>query len=295
MKTTLLTLFAGLLGLTVGHAQILNSSFENWEQDGANCMSPENWGTINGSTSIVSICTASQETSSVHTGSSALKLTTEHIVIFPIVDQIAPGICTSGTVNTQTEAVEGGHAFTDRPTSFTGWYTAGPVNNDEYSFSVSLINENIGQTVGTAEWAGNTAVGTFTQFTAPVTYTLPDNPTIVQIILLPSDETNPQEGSWVIFDDIEAQSTTVGIADAEAEMIKTYPNPVVSDVFFNLGNLDRANVTIYNMLGVKVAERSLSASNNSLSLTSFNNGAYVWQLTKLNGELVKTGKLILTK
>ena len=295
MKKHLLTTTFLIASVFTSFAQITNGGFENWVQDGANCMSPSNWGTINGSTSVTGNCTVNQETSSVHGGASAVEMSTVHIFFPPFVDQLAPGILTNGTVNTQTQAVEGGQAFTQRPTAFTGWYTAAPVNNDIYSFSALLINEATGDTVGTADWSGNATVNTYTMFSAPVVYTLPDVPSLLQIVMLPSDPGNPQEGSVFTVDDLDYETVTVGISETEKAMIKTYPNPVVDEVFFDIANQDVVNVSIYNILGVKEMQQSLTASSNRVDMSQFANGTYVWQMTSLNGELIKTGKLVVTK
>lgn len=273
-------------------AQLLNGGFENWTSAG-NCSDPDNWGTLNGSTGILGICTAQQETANVHGGSSALALSTE-LIGFPI-NQIAPGIVTTGTINTTTQAVEGGQAFTERPTQFTGWYLADPEVGDNYSFSVLLINETTGDTVGSGGWTGTTVVTTWTMFSADVTYFLPDNPTMVQIILLPSDGLSPVVGSNVTFDDLDHQTVTVGVDEQEMALIRTYPNPVVEDVYFNLGNQDEAVVSIFNILGVKVKTQLLNGSANAVSMSEFSNGTYVWQFAKTDGEVLKTGKLLVIK
>lgn len=276
-------------------AQIVNGGFETWVPNGQNCSGPESWGTINSSTGIVGVCTVEQETSDVHGGSSALKLSTQQVVIPPVINETAPGICTNGTVNTQSEMVEGGDAFTDQPASFSGWYKAVPVNQDEYSFSALLINETSGDTVGYAEWSDTAVVNTYTQFTAPVTYVSTEAPTLLQITLLPSSTGNPQVGSVVWFDDITAEGNVAGISENETSSINAYPNPSKGEFFFNLGKYSKGIVCVYNILGVKIFEDNVSRTNNQIDLRRFAKGTYVWQLSSTNGELINTGKLVLTK
>jgi len=284
------------LSITISStAQIINGGFETWVQNGQNCMGPESWGTINGSTGIVGVCTVEEETSDVHSGSSALKLSTQQVVIPPVINETAPGICTNGTVNTQTESVEGGDAFTAQPASFTGWYKAAPVNQDEYSFSALLINETSGDTVGYADWSDTATVNTYTQFTAPVTYTSTQAPTLLQITLLPSSPGNPQIGTTVWFDDISAEGDVSSVAETELANIYAYPNPSEGEVNFSLGNQANAIVSVYNILGVKILESTISRDNNQLELNGIAKGTYVWQLNSIDGELIKTGKLILAK
>lgn len=296
MKKTLLSIAAACVAFVSVNAQIVNADFEAWTQGGTSpntYMDPDGWSTLNSSTAILGIFTTEKETSNVHGGSGACKQTTRFIG-FPI-NQMAPSIVTNGTINTQTQAVEGGQAFTERPTSFTGWYVASPQNSDSYSFGALLINENTGDTVGSASWEGSATVSTYTMFTADVTYTSQDNPTILQIILLSSDPTNPQENSTATYDDLGYTTNTVGTEEFDIEIIRTYPNPVVDKVFFNLGSNEEANITLYNVIGSKVATAKLTKDANSMDLSLLPAGTYVWQFADANGNVIKTDKLIVTK
>jgi hypothetical protein len=292
MKKNLLTSFILTSISLVSFGQIANGGFETWSSAG-NCSNPTGWGTLNGSTGILGICTAQQEQTTVHSGSSALLINTQFIG-FPI-NQTAPGIVTNGTINTNTQAVEGGDPFTERPTSFMGWYQATPVNGDTYSFAALLINEANGDTVGSASFEGTAVVNTWTMFTADVTYSHPENPTLLQIIMLPSEGLNPQVGSEAIFDDLGYESISVGISDDDISVIQTYPNPVVNEVYFNLGKHEKAFVEIFDIVGVKVAQQLLNANYNSVDMSSFSNGSYLWRFSTINGDLIKSGKLILSK
>lgn len=295
MKKQVLLFAVLFLTAFVGQAQIVNGDFENWVANGQNCQGPESWGTINGSTGIVNVCTVEKETSDVHGGSAALKLSTQQVVIPPVINEIAPGICTNGTVNTQTEMVEGGDAFTAQPAAISFWYKAAPVNQDEYSFSALLIDEVSGDTVGYAEASDTAIVSTYTELVVPINYVSGIPPTLLQIVFLPSNSANPQIGSVLWVDDVTTVGDVAGISEAESSLIETYPNPVESEATFILGNQKNAYVSLYNILGMKVMEQQLSASQNRIQLSHLANGTYVWQLTSLDGSPLKTGKLLLAK
>jgi len=292
MKKNLLSFILIGAFASAGFAQITNAGFETWAVAG-NCSSPNGWGTLNGSTAILGICTAQPYTSAPHSGSNALLINTQFIG-FPI-NQTAPGIVTNGTINTTTQSVEGGQAFTERPTAFTGWYKASPVNGDTYSFGALLINETTGDTVGVAGFEGTTTVNSWTEFTATVDYSSPDNATLLQIILLPSDPTNPQVGSVAYFDDLGYETVTVGLHENDAQSVRTYPNPVVNRVFFSLQESERVNISIYNILGVMVHQQYLNASNNVIDVANLPSGTYVWHMSAINGSDVQSGKLIISK
>ncbi|MGE0635039.1 MAG: T9SS type A sorting domain-containing protein [Bacteroidia bacterium] len=294
MKKLLLLSGVAFLFSGVASAQTLdNGGFETWAADGSNCQSPVGWGTLNGSTSILSICTATKETVAVHGGTSALKLTTKFIG-FPI-NQTAPGICTNGTVNTTTEAIEGGDPFTERPVAFTGWYQAGPVNGDSYSFEAALTkwNGSTRDTLGTASFSGTATVSTYTQFTATVAYTSSATPDTLVVVLLPSNPVTPQTNSFVIFDDLGYTTSTVGINAADAkENITVYPNPVSENLFINMAGIQDASVSIFDITGKKVFHQNLNEKVNTINVNALANGMYVYQVSSNTSETLKTGKFI---
>jgi hypothetical protein len=291
----ILPLAALALFTSSSFSQILNGGFETWVANGQNCQGPENWGTLNTSTGIVGVCTAEQESTDVHGGSFALKLSTQQVVIPPFINETAPGIVTNGTVNTQTEEVEGGHAFSAQPAAFSFWYKASPVNQDLYSFSALLIDEISGDTVGYAEAADTAIVESYTEVVADIAYVSSTPPTLLQVIFLPSNPSNPQIGSTLWIDDFTAVGDVSGLSEAELADIYVYPNPVTDKIFFNLGSLNAGFVSVYNVLGLRVAEESISSMNNSVDLSRFSNGTYIWQLADDKGELIKTGRLLLAK
>lgn len=295
MKKTLLSIAIFSLAATGINAQITNGDFEAWTTGGTSpntYQNPDGWSTLNSATAITGVITCSKESGNVHGGTGAVKLTTGFIG-FPF-NQMAPSIVTNGTINTQTQSVSGGQAFTERPTSLTGWYIATPVNNDTYSYGALFFNSN-GDTIGTASWQGNTTVSTYTMFSAPVTYTSQDPVATLQIILLASDPTNPQQSSTVTYDDLDYSTVTVGTPEHDLDIIRTYPNPVTDRVYFNLGSNDNATVTIYNVIGSKVASAKLTKDANSMDLSVLTAGTYVWQFADANGNVIKTDKLVLTK
>lgn len=292
MRRTILVTAA----ITASHlfctAQILNAGFEEWTS-GPNCMNPTNWGTLNGSTGILGICTAERESDNVHGGDHALRLSTEHIG-FPI-DQTAPGIATNGTINTTSQQVEGGHAFSDRPELLTGWYVASPQNDDEYSYSALLINETTGDTIGRAEWSGTDDVTEWTMFSAPVEYLSDDWPTLIQIILLPSRSGSPQVGSTITFDDLGHEGFVNSVEERSNRLIRPYPNPASDRLFFHLDGADILDIAIFDMLGAKVAESRLGPGGRSMDVSLLPRGLYMWQARSVDGRPLRTGKIAVTR
>jgi len=285
MKHTLLSIL--LITSSVGSwAQVPNGSFDNAATQ-SGCTQPEGWSTVNGSTGSFGLCTAESETSNAYSG-NALKISSE---FFFFAFQVIPGLVSNGNIDINNQSVSGGVPFNERPVSFSGWYRAEPESGDTYSMIAVLINENTGDSVGVSIFEGNTTVTEWTQFIQPVQYLNEQIPTLLQITMFAGDPADPQDGSTVWFDELDYQSLTVGITESQKEQITAYPNPVVDNVYFELGEIDRTVVTVYNIIGVRVMEANLSEVNNRLDMTSLPSGTYIWQMTSLEGEPIKSGKL----
>ena len=286
MKNQLLTTFCVLLTAVIAMGQIPNGSFDNTTTE-SGCSQPQGWTTVNGSTGSFGLCTAESETGNTYSG-NALKISSE---FFFFAFQVIPGLVSNGNNDINSQSVSGGVPFTERPVSFSGWYRAEPVGGDTYSMIAVLINENTGDSVGVAIFEGNSTVTDWTQFVEPVQYLNQQTPTLLQITMFASDPLDPQDGSTVYFDELEYQSITVGISENQKDQIKAYPNPVLDDVYFELGEIEQAIVTVYNIIGVKVMEANLSGTNNRLHMGSLPSGTYIYQMTSLEGEPIKSGKL----
>ena len=294
MKATLLFNILVLFGIST-QAQVINGGFENWDNSSQICNDPISWESFNSATADFGVCTVVQETNDVHSGTSAMRISVETLILAPDPDEIIPGIATNGTVDLFNELLEGGQSYTARPTSFTGWFKAEPVNQDWYYFQALLINEISGDTIGAAEWGDTAIVSSYTQFDAPVFYWSPESPTLLQISLYGGDLDDPQEGTVVWFDDIEDVVDASGISEVELASINSYPNPVVDNLKFNLGNQKSVDVQLFNILGDKMLQTEISQSKNSIDMSTLSNGVYIWQMTSDENQLIKTGKFVLAR
>ena len=286
MKTHLLYLSLFLFNAASAFGQVPNGSFDNTTTE-SGCSQPEGWTTVNGSTGSFGLCTAESETNNAYSG-NALKISSE---FFFFAFQVIPGLVSNGNIDINSQSVSGGVPFTERPVSFSGWYRAEPVGGDTYSLIAVLINENTGDSVGVAIFEENSTVTDWTQFVQPVQYLNQQTPTLLQITMFASDPLDPQDGSIVWFDELDYQSITVGITENQANRIKAYPNPILDDVYFELGEIDQVVVTVYNIIGARVLEANLSGVNNRLDVSSLPSGTYIYQMASLEGEPIKSGKL----
>lgn len=190
--------------------QIPNAGFETWTSVGfPSYQNPTGWGNLNGSTFLGGIGALTCEKGSggdVHSGSSSMKLTSKSIL--GLGD--APGITVTGTINTQSQEFEGGFVYTQRPDYLAGWYKYSPQPGDNAEIRVVFWKRNAGvrEEIGEGVILPNTAVGTFTRFLVPITYTSANAPDSARINLISTNTDNIQIGSALIIDDLEFISCT---------------------------------------------------------------------------------------
>ncbi len=199
---------SGILSVLIAFAvqaqnTIPNPGFESWTNQGF-YEDPDNWGTINSLTSIVLVTTATKATgANAHSGSYALKLESKNVAG----QGTAPGIAATGSINAQTQAVDGGVAFHRRPISFTGWYKYIPNGIDTGSIDARLWRWNntthTREEIGTAEFVMTTTVNSYTQFTATFNYVSAAFPDSMVITLLTSSRAQGSPtGTQLFVDDL---------------------------------------------------------------------------------------------
>jgi len=102
---------------------------------------------------------------------------------------------------------------------------------------------------------------------------------------------------------ITLSSFLTGIGDPnpseayQVKMVHFYPNPASSTIYFEFpGNLDKSySLHIYNFIGKKVNEFSITNSKISLSLDGYYRGLYVFQLRDKAGNIIESGKFQVLK
>jgi|SRR5450432_2678566 hypothetical protein len=96
-----------------------------------------------------------------------------------------------------------------------------------------------------------------------------------------------------------AQSRTAGFPDnGAATTVRFYPNPATSFITFEdyFKKYDKNySIQLFNFLGKKVYEFSLSDQKNIVSLSDFFRGIYIFQLRDPNGKIVESGKFQVNK
>ena len=206
---------------------------------------PDNWLTQNIPGFMITIT----KSSDAHSGSSAARgdvASMQGANISPIL----------------TSGVSGqGFPFTNRPKSVSCWYKCTGNNGDVFAVAAWLKKGN--DLIG---FAGNffNSTGSYTKATVDFNYStndIPDN-CIIQVMLLDkSHESGVNPGSFYIVDDFTLEGTSTDVTTDNAvptsfNLKQNYPNPFnpSTDIEYSVPFKSRVNISVYNLIGQKVAD-----------------------------------------
>ncbi|MFN8323511.1 MAG: hypothetical protein U0T74_12695 [Chitinophagales bacterium] len=251
-------------------AQIPNAGFENWHTAGfPSYNEPDNWGTLNSSTAIISIFTAEKANqANSHSGTSAMKLST-HFISFA--NQTAPGIiASSGAINTTNQNVTGGFPFSFRSPALKGWYKGTPAVNDSSQIELTIWKwDNVNHVriqLAAEKFTTSSTVNTYTEFTLPINYTLSGNPDSALILISSSNTDNPVDGSVFYIDDL-------AFVDCSSFTASTSSTNSVCNASNGSATINITGATSYNW----------SNSGTSSTIAGLAAGTYTVTATDVNG------------
>ena len=94
-----------------------------------------------------------------------------------------------------------------------------------------------------------------------------------------------------------AQNKTQGPGDPIAKLLKPYPIPATTVIYFDfLYGYDKSfSLQIYNFMGKKVNEVNKVLPKITLPLDDFYRGIYIYQLRDKNGNIIDSGKFQVVK
>lgn len=82
----------------------------------------------------------------------------------------------------------------------------------------------------------------------------------------------------------------------DSKIVKLYPNPASSVIYFEFSNLDKTtSFQVFNFMGKKVYELQNISNKNTVDLSNFYRGVYIFQLRDKNGKIVESGKFQVVK
>jgi len=274
---------------------IPNPGFENWTSAGSydNCTG---WGTIDGSISSFCFCTGTAVKTSVagefHGGTLAMKLKT-----LSVFGQTAPGIAATGTINTSTQAVDGGVAYNLLPDSIVGWYRYTPSGTDTGSVDITLSKWNTGTNardiVAHARFSQNASVASYVRFSQPLTYSLTGAPDTMVIVLLSSSTSAPQANSTMWVDDLDLifnSTTNIASNHIANSLVSIYPNPSKGSFVIETGSTEKQTMQIFDVNGKLVLTQIINDKTN-IDVSGLAEGVY--NLNLINSEWFVVNKRVV--
>lgn len=295
-------ILAFLLGLTVSAVAqqgLPNPDFESWDSEGGFFTSyeePSGWGTVNGSTVSLGVTTVTQATASqyVQSGGSAVKLESKYL---PLADRIVPGICVTGNVNIETENVEGGIPFQDRPTGINGWFQYYPAQNDTGQVGIVLTRwnqqSNSRDTIGVGGFWALNETSSYTFFSGSIEYFSELSPDTLVAVLVSSSRFEPRIGSTLYVDNLNLEYGTTDVLAGWPEESQVYPNPVRDELFFEVSGAMRVDVIDQ---GGKVAEQfDLESGQQNLNVSSLLGGHYLLRFFDRHSSVLSHARIIVSR
>lgn len=94
-----------------------------------------------------------------------------------------------------------------------------------------------------------------------------------------------------------AQSNKPAATDTTSKILKAYPNPATSRIYFEFQRKNDKvyEIIVYNFLGKKVEHFKNVSNKTELNLDNYYAGIYIYQLRDRSGNLVESGKFNVTK
>ena len=287
MKKIYLFIFSVAMS-TVAFSQALpNPGFENWTSQGS-YDDPDNWNTLNSTTSTFGVITVQQATGAdVHSGSYAIKMIT-----LSVLGQNANGLATTGTINIVGQTVGGGLPYTLRPDSITGWYKCDPQGADFGFIDFTLFAANGTDTVGFAKFHTPSAqVSTYTYFSVGLTYYNANTPAIARCVMSSSEGVSSVLNSVLIIDDLALVFNPSGIR--EPVFGKSTVRYKSSTGRLTVVTGSHAKISVIDMTGKKVFENTVEAGSTGFTLASLLPGLYIYRFTDESMKQTASGKFIV--
>ena len=294
MKKISTLVICSVLSVTA-FAQIPNPSFETWNSMGS-YSNPDQWGTLNNTTTLASVYTATKGTPGT-AGSSYLKLTSKTTQV-----GVANGIAVSGKIDSMTMKAKSGFAYNQQPANFTGSYQHMIYGSSQGSIVVTLTKWNsstkMRDVVATASKTLSGMAMSWATFSIPFVYVngaMPDS----CIIFLAASGANPTANDYLWVDNLAFSGTATGVEDHTSIIngLNVYPNPSTDNISidFILTQSQNVKIQMIDLNGKMVKEVALGTVNGSakysMSVDGIAKGEYF--INVIANEGTETKKIII--
>lgn len=279
MKTIKSIIFLLITGNAL--AQIPNNGFENWTSMGS-YENPDSWGTMNNTTAISSIYTATKG-SPGYAGNFCLKLTSKTIG-----PAVVNGIAVSGKLDSTTLLPKSGFPYTVRSANFIGRWQHMLSGTSQGGITILLTQWNTTlnkrDTIAMANYTLTGMAMSWTAFSIPLTYLSGNNPDSC-IIFLRASGSNPTNGDYLWVDELNFSGTVTGIENnVIINTISVFPNPSSDQIHlsFEIKEAQNINFELLDMTGKVVLLKNLGliygTINETISTIGLAKGTYLLKL-----------------
>jgi len=110
-------------------------------------------------------------------------------------------------------------------------------------------------------------------------------------ISMATDETVYAGGYGYIFKTTNGGATSINENNFSENDFIVYPNPFNGELTIQINSTQVFQFTLYNSLGDKIIDKSLTKKNSTIDLSAYSNGIYFYKLTS-DKQLIKSGKII---
>lgn len=289
---------------SAANAQIMqpaNASFENWEtipgSIGNQYTEPVDWNTGNECSEIVNQLAVTESNDAVD-GSSSARL--ETLSAFGNIR--VNGIVTTSNMIclASSGGQEGGSAYTASiPDSIVGYYKYSPANSDSAYFQLMWLANNDMDTISFTRMNFTQTVTAWTRFSAPVTpIEQGESPEKLSLLFSSSwgdgSQGEAEVGSVFMIDGVEFVQNPQSVSEYyNAEGWDIYPNPV-SDNLTIKGNVGQGvTLEVLDITGKQVKFEQLASNTSVIEMSDLVAGVYLYQIQSLEGQIVRTGKLMV--
>jgi len=302
---TFLGVFLFASTMMVAQTAIENAGFEEWVVDtGGDYDEPAGyWATLNAISKLFPIApvTASQETNNVHAGNFAVRLESKSFLIAPIGGLLATAFFDT-QVTDPTTALKTGQPFTDKPTSFSGWYDYKPEADDSATIGLQLTRWVNDEQLLVGE------VGLFVhetteynKFDLEIEYFSEETPDSILIVFGSSagaEDFNIQVGSVLYIDEIalsyDEEPSGISLSDGD-RFVKLYPNPAADVVSIEFNDWSgKGSFEVMDLQGRLMYSDQTKDENYQLSVSNWDAGHYFYVYQSHSGRQ-ETGRFVVTK
>lgn len=293
MKNYLLSGVAVICMSITTLAQIPNAGFENWTTV-KTYSNPDGWGTMNNTTTLASVYTATKGTPG-NPGASYLKLTSKTVA-----SAVVNGIAVSGVLDSVNMKPKSGFACTSRPANLTGKWQHMISGSSQGSIQITLTRWDKGMNMQMPVGSGSVTLSgmamSWADFSIPISYTDGGNPDTC-IIVMKASGSSPANGDYLWVDNLAFSGTVTGIENKSLFLnnLSISPNPSNDhmNIVLSLNVPQQISIEITDITGRLIRSENIGYIqrdfNHTMDLTGIPKGTYLLRI--LGAHAVETQKI----